>query len=107
MKLISLVIPCYNEESGVELLYKTVLEALCPLEGKAQLEFRFVDDGSRDSYALKRGSPAREKGLVQDWMTGALDIRNDESYPRLREGKVDIGCYECWLDPAGTQMIIR
>ena len=68
---------------------------------------RFVDDGSRDSYALKRGSPAREKGLVQDWMTGALDIRNDESYPRLRDGKVDIGCYECWLDPVGTQMIIR
>ena len=48
MKLISLVIPCYNEESGVELLYKTVLEALRPLEGKAQLEFRFVDDGSHD-----------------------------------------------------------
>ena len=68
---------------------------------------RFVDDGSRDSYALKRGSPAREKGLVQDWMTGALDIRNDERYERLRDGKVDIGCYECWLDPAGTQMIIR
>ena len=48
MKLISLVIPCYNEESGVGLLYKTVLEALRPLEGKAQLEFRFVDDGSND-----------------------------------------------------------
>ena len=48
MKLISLVIPCYNEENGVGLLYKTVLEALRPLEGKAQLEFRFVDDGSND-----------------------------------------------------------
>lgn len=48
MKLISLVIPCYNEESGLGLLYKTVLEALRPLEGKAQLEFRFVDDGSHD-----------------------------------------------------------
>ena len=48
MKLISLVIPCYNEESGVGLLYKTVLEALRPLEGRAQLEFRFVDDGSHD-----------------------------------------------------------
>ena len=48
MKLISLVIPCYNEESGVGLLYKTVLEALRPLEGKVQLEFRFVDDGSHD-----------------------------------------------------------
>ena len=68
---------------------------------------RFVDDGSRDSYALKRSSPAREKGLVQDWMADALDVRNDENYPRLRDGKVDIGCYECWLDPAGTQMIIR
>ena len=48
MKLISLVIPCYNEESSIGLLYKTVLEALRPLEGKAQLEFRFVDDGSYD-----------------------------------------------------------
>ena len=48
MKLISLVIPCYNEESGVGLLYKTVLEALRPLDGRAQLEFRFVDDGSHD-----------------------------------------------------------
>ena len=48
MKLISLVIPCYNEESGVGLLYKTVLEVLCPLKDRAQLEFRFVDDGSHD-----------------------------------------------------------
>ena len=48
MKLISLVIPCYNEEKGIGLLYKTVLEALRPLEGKAQMEFRFVDDGSHD-----------------------------------------------------------
>ena len=68
---------------------------------------RFVDDGSRDSYALKRSSPAFERGLVQDWMTGAFDIRNDENYPRQRDGKVDIGCYECWLDPVGTKMIIR
>ncbi|MBR4416616.1 MAG: glycosyltransferase family 2 protein [Victivallales bacterium] len=48
MKLISLVIPCYNEESGIGLLYKTALEAMRPLEGRAQLEFRFVDDGSHD-----------------------------------------------------------
>ena len=68
---------------------------------------RFVDDGSRDSYALKYSSPACERGLVQDWMSDACDIRNDERYPRLRDGKVDIGCYECWLDPLGTYILLR
>ena len=48
MKLISLVIPCYNAEKGIEPLYKTVLEAVRPLDGRAQLEFRFIDDGSLD-----------------------------------------------------------
>ena len=68
---------------------------------------RFVADGSRDSYALTYNSPARGKGLAQDWMDGALDIRSDARYPRLREGKVDIGCYECWLEPAGLSVTIR
>ena len=68
---------------------------------------RFVNDGSRDSYALKTSSPAVGKGLVQDWMADALDIRSDERYPRLRDGLVDIGCYECWLDPVGTCLLFR
>ena len=68
---------------------------------------RFVADGSRDSYALKTSSPAVGKGLVQDWMADALDIRRDERYPRLRDGLVDIGCYECWLDPVGTYILFR
>ena len=62
---------------------------------------KFVADGSRDSYALKRSSPAVGQGLVQDWMTDATDIRQDPACPRLRDGKVDIGCYQCWLDPVG------
>ena len=63
MKLISLVIPCYNEESGVGLLYKTVLEVLCPLKDRAQLEFRFVDDGSHDGTlaAIKSLQAADER----------------------------------------------
>ena len=68
---------------------------------------RFVNDGSRDSYALKTSSPAVGKGLVQDWMADALDVRNDARYPRLRDGLVDIGCYECWLDPVGTYIMFR
>ena len=43
---LSLVVPCYNEEATVEIYYNTVLE----LESKmgVELEFCFVDDGSKD-----------------------------------------------------------
>ncbi|MCQ2390665.1 MAG: hypothetical protein MJ240_04525 [Kiritimatiellae bacterium] len=58
-------------------------------------------------YSLSYSSPARGKGLVQDWMADAHDIRRDDRYARLREGKVDIGCYQCWLEPAGTLLLLR
>ena len=67
----------------------------------------FVKGKGRDYYALRYSSPARGKGLVQDWMTDALDIRQDPACPRLRDGKVDIGCYQCWLDPVGLWFSIR
>ena len=65
---------------------------------------KFIADGSRDSYALRLRSPARGKGLVQSWMSGAYDIRGSADggkYLRLRDTKVDIGCYQCWLELHG------
>ena len=41
-----------------------------------------------------------------DWMADATDIRG-AGYPRLREGKVDIGCYQCWLKPRGTYLTFQ
>ena len=75
---------------------------------------RFVMDGTRDSYALKRSSPARKRGLVQRWMTDATDIRG-EGFSRLHgeqalalgSATVDIGCYECWLEPVGLTLSVR
>ena len=58
-------------------------------------------------YEPKYTSPARGKGMVQEWMTNALDIRKDPAFPRLRDGKVDLGCYQCWLDPVGLWFSIR
>lgn len=48
-KLLSIIVPCYNEEESLPIFYKTV----CELEQQGQLnsvdmEFVFVDDGSRD-----------------------------------------------------------
>ena len=67
----------------------------------------FVGGDGPDRYSLRYGSPARGKGMVQDWMADALDIRQDAAFPRLRDGLVDIGCYQCWLDPIGLTFSIR
>ena len=72
----------------------------------------FVEDGSRDSYALARkfgsGQPnkARNIGLVENWMASAFDIRG-AGYPRLRDGKVDAGCYQCWIADPGLLLMVR
>lgn len=52
MKVISIVVPCYNEEKSVELFYSTVRPIL---EGINYIdyEFIFVNDGSKDSTELK------------------------------------------------------
>jgi hypothetical protein len=49
-------------------------------------------------------SPLVGAGLVCDWMAGAVDLAGN---PRLRDGKVDIGAYQCWLDLAGLFLRIR
>ena len=57
-------------------------------------------------YALRHCSKARRLGVKQDWMETATDIRG-EGYARLRDGKVDLGCYQCWLDPVGSLLLVR
>lgn len=46
MKKLSVIVPCYNEEEATPLFYQTFLEKTAALE--AEVEFIFVDDGSRD-----------------------------------------------------------
>ena len=64
---------------------------------------KFVGKGEFP-YELRRASALRTSGQVLDWMAEATDLAGN---PRLRDGKVDIGCYQCWLDPVGTMFSIR
>ena len=58
-------------------------------------------------FALSRRSPAVAKaGLVEGWMAAATDIRG-EGFPRLRDGKVNIGCYQCWDVARGFSIFVR
>ena len=65
-------------------------------------------------YAITRKSPAFHENSEALGVTGDAtvfssadtDIRG-AGFPRLRDGKVDIGCYQCWLNPLGINVIIR
>ena len=64
---------------------------------------KFLGEGDHP-YSLKWRSPLRGEGLLLDWMADGVDFAGN---PRLRDGKVDIGCYQCWLDPIGMMLLLR
>ena len=47
-KLISLIIPCYNEEAGLGILYKALTEVSANMS-EYDFEYLFINDGSKDS----------------------------------------------------------
>ena len=51
---------------------------------------RFVDPGKKD-FHLQSDSPAIEAGTTDNVPTGELDL---EGFPRVKSGKIDIGCYQ-------------
>lgn len=60
MKLISYVFPIYNEEGNIELLHSTMSDLVTDLP--YEVEFIFVNDGSRDgSLALLQGLARRDR----------------------------------------------
>ena len=48
MKKISIVVPCYNEEESIPLFYTEVNKVTEQMKKKADFEFVFVNDGSKD-----------------------------------------------------------
>ncbi len=61
-RLLSLVVPCYNEESCLRALYASICQILPSLPEGLEVEFRFVDDGSTDGTLsvlkeLRAGDP--------------------------------------------------
>ena len=48
MKMISVVVPCYNEEDALPHFYKEIVKIAKEMDNKVTFEFLFVNDGSKD-----------------------------------------------------------
>ncbi|MDH6181731.1 glycosyltransferase involved in cell wall biosynthesis [Microbacteriaceae bacterium SG_E_30_P1] len=65
MKTISYIFPIYNEAKNIPLLYETVSAVTQPLRDRYNLQFVFVNDGSRDeSIDMLRGIQATDPSVV-------------------------------------------
>ena len=62
--LTSLIIPCYNEEAVLPLLWCSLREVTEELREKSEFEFIFVDDGSKDGTLNRLKELAAEDGRV-------------------------------------------
>ena len=51
-KKISIIIPCYNEEDNIELLYEKLNNTLIKIDN-FNFEYLFIDDGSTDSTLIR------------------------------------------------------
>ena len=64
------------------------------------------DSASAYPYSLAKRSTLRKKGVVEDWMANANDIRG-AGYPRVFEEKVDLGCYQSQFVTLGMTLLLR
>ena len=48
-KLVSVIIPAYNEQDNIPLIYQKIKEVFLPIKGNYEYEIIFVDDGSVDN----------------------------------------------------------
>jgi glycosyltransferase involved in cell wall biosynthesis len=65
MKLISIVVPVYNEEANVERLHEAVNRALAPIAGRYAFEFVFTDNHSTDDTFARIEQIARRDPRVR------------------------------------------
>ena len=97
---LSIVIPTFNEEGNIEILYSKLIETLTPLEID-EFEFVFVDDGSQDrslelikklskddsrvkyiSFSRNFGhQPALKAGLDHAKFAGVISLDADLQHP--------------------------
>jgi len=65
INIISVIIPSYNEEKNIKLLFDDITSVLKELVSNSKLELIFVDDGSKDSTLLEIKKLAEQNSFVK------------------------------------------
>mgnify|MGYP003307284859 CR=1 FL=1 len=65
MKKISIVVPCFNEEETIPIFYEEVNKIGEKIQDKANLEFVFVNDGSKDKTLTELRKLAKQDKRVK------------------------------------------
>ena len=74
--LLSVIVPCYNEEENVPIFYEEMMKNSAFLEQeKLELEIIYIDDGSKDNTAAE----VRKLHEKDERVTGVL-------FPKLWQG---------------------
>lgn len=63
-KLVSITIPCYNEEESLEIVYRAIVDAMQPLDAY-DFELLLVNDGSKDGTLAKMRELAGQDSRVK------------------------------------------
>ena len=87
MKLISIVVPCYNEEEALPFYYKAVTPILKQLE--PDYEIIFVDDGSKDQTATIIKDLAKQDSHVKYCIFSRNFGKESAMYAGLEKSKGD------------------
>lgn len=87
-KLISLIIPCYNEEESIDKLYKEIIKVTKKLK-ETNFELLFIDDGSKDK-TLKIVKKLSEKDNKVRYISFSRNFGKEAAmYAGLKESKGD------------------
>ena len=89
---LSIVVPLYNEEDNVRLMFEAIRDAIAPIEGACEIVF--VDDGSRDQ-TFKRAIALPRRG-------GNLHLR----VVKLRRNAGQTNAMVCGIDHARGRVIL-
>lgn len=87
-ELISIIVPCYNEEESIPFFYEEVIKLEKELK-EVDFEYLFVDDGSKDKTLLKLRELAKKDKKVRYISFSRNFGKEGAMYAGLKESKGD------------------
>lgn len=87
--LISIVVPCYNEEESIPLFYREMCTVMDEMHPDVDFEIIFVDDGSKDNTAAISKDLAKQDERIKYVLLSRNFGKESAMYAGLKKAKGD------------------